>query len=124
MLICVPTPLTTNNTPDLQYIHNTLHSIQKYLKKGQLLVLESTTYPGTTAEEIVPEVEKNKFKIGIDFFIAYSPEREDPGNPNYSTKTSADDQWFEQRLDHFNALNTDVWLQRYVSRYDYIIYWY
>jgi len=87
ILICVPTPLTANNTPDLQYIHSTLHSIRKYLVKGQLLVLESTTYPGTTAEEIVPEVEKDKFKIGTDLFIAYSPEREDPGNPDYSTKT-------------------------------------
>jgi len=87
MLICVPTPLGPNNTPDLQYIHSTLKSIKKYLKKGQLLILESTTYPGTTEEEIVPEVEKNNFKIGTDFFIAYSPEREDPGNPNYSTKT-------------------------------------
>ena len=87
MLICVPTPLGPNNTPDLQYIHSTLKSIKKYLKKGQLLILESTTYPGTTEEEIVPEVEKNNFKIGADFFIAYSPEREDPGNPNYSTRT-------------------------------------
>ena len=87
MLICVPTPLGANNTPDLQYILSTLNSIQKYLKKGQLLILESTTYPGTTEEEIVPEVEKNNFKIGTDFFIAYSPEREDPGNPDYSTQT-------------------------------------
>ena len=87
MLICVPTPLGPNNTPDLQYIHSTLKSIKKYLKKGQLLILESTTYPGTTEEEIVPEVENNNFKIGTDFFIAYSPEREDPGNPDYSTQT-------------------------------------
>ena len=87
MLICVPTPLGPNNTPDLQYILSTLNSIQKYLKKGQLLILESTTYPGTTEEEIVPEVEKNNIKIGTDFFIAYSPEREDPGNPDYSTQT-------------------------------------
>ena len=87
MLVCVPTPLGPNNTPDLQYIHSTLKSIKKYLKKGQLLILESTTYPGTTEEEIVPEVEKNNFKIGTDFFIAYSPEREDPGNPDYSTQT-------------------------------------
>ena len=87
MLICVPTPLGPNNTPDLQYILSTLHSIQKYLKKGQLLVLESTTYPGTTEEEIVPVIENINFKIGNDFFIAYSPEREDPGNSNYSTQT-------------------------------------
>jgi len=87
ILICVPTPLGASNTPDLQYIKSTLNSIQKYLKKGQLLVLESTTYPGTTEEEIVPEIEKNNFKIGTDFFIAYSPEREDPGNPDYSTQT-------------------------------------
>ena len=87
MLICVPTPLGANNIPDLQYIQNTLNSIQGFLKKGQLLILVSTTYPGTTEDEIVPEVEKNNFKIGTDFFIAYSPEREDPGNPDISTQT-------------------------------------
>ena len=87
MLICVPTPLGENNAPDLQYIHNTLDSIKSYLQKGQLLILESTTYPGTTEEEIVPIVENCNFNIGMDYFIAYSPEREDPGNPNYSTQT-------------------------------------
>ena len=87
MLICVPTPLGENNSPDLQYIHNTLYSIKSYLQKGQLLILESTTYPGTTEEEIVPIVENCNFNIGTDYFIAYSPEREDPGNPNYSTQT-------------------------------------
>ena len=87
MIICVPTPLGINNTPDLQYIHNTLKSICEFLKKGQLLILESTTYPGTTDEELVPVVENQGFQIGNDFFIAYSPEREDPGNPKYSTRT-------------------------------------
>ncbi len=87
MLICVPTPLGINNTPNLQYIYNTLKSICEFLKKGQLLILESTTYPGTTDEELVPVVENQGFQIGEDFFIAYSPEREDPGNPKYSTRT-------------------------------------
>jgi len=87
ILICVPTPLGPNNSPNLQFIHNTLNFIKGHLRKGQLLVLESTTYPGTTDEELVPVVKKQGFHIGVDFFIAYSPEREDPGNPNYSTKT-------------------------------------
>ena len=87
ILICVPTPLGNNNAPDLQYIHNTLKFICEFLNKGQLLILESTTYPGTTDEELVPVVENQGFQIGNDFFIAYSPEREDPGNPHYSTRT-------------------------------------
>lgn len=87
MLICVPTPLGANNSPDLQYIYSTLNFIKEYLRKGQLLILESTTYPGTTEEELVPVVEKQGFHVGADFFVAYSPEREDPGNPDYSTQT-------------------------------------
>ena len=87
MLICVPTPLGINNSPDLQYIYSTLNFIKGHLRKGQLLILESTTYPGTTDEELLPVVEKQGFQIGADFFVAYSPEREDPGNPDYSTQT-------------------------------------
>ena len=71
----------------MSYINDTLEKGSKYLKKGQLLILESTTYPGTTEEEIVPFVNKLDFKIGENYFIGYSPEREDPGNPNFSTKT-------------------------------------
>ena len=87
IIICVPTPLGTNKDPDLSYIHSTLESISPYLKKSQTLILESTTYPGTTEEEIVPKIEKLGFTIGKDYFVGYSPEREDPGNTKFSTKT-------------------------------------
>tara|TARA_B100001250_G_C19817496_1_gene799579 strand:- start:13809 stop:15110 length:1302 start_codon:yes stop_codon:yes gene_type:complete len=87
IIICVPTPLGSHNEPDLSYLFSTLKSIKKYLRKNQLLILESTTYPGTTEEEIVPFIRDLGYSIGRDFFIGYSPEREDPGNPDYSTKT-------------------------------------
>ena len=86
IIICVPTPLGKHNDPDLSYIHQTLKTIKPNMKNGQLLILESTTYPGTTEEELVPFVELNNFKVGKNYFIGYSPEREDPGNKNYSTK--------------------------------------
>jgi len=87
IIICVPTPLGANKEPDLSYIHSTIESISPYLKKPQILILESTTYPGTTEEEIVPKIENLGFSIGKDFFVGYSPEREDPGNTKFSTKT-------------------------------------
>jgi UDP-N-acetyl-D-glucosamine dehydrogenase len=85
ILICVPTPLTEKMEPDLQYIERTAESIRKHLRKGQLVVLESTTYPGTTEELILPRLESTRLRVGKDFFLAYSPEREDPGNKDYST---------------------------------------
>ena len=88
IIICVPTPLDESNKPDLSYVFNTIENIKKNLKQNQLLILESTTYPGTTEEEIVPLIEKNtKLIIGNNFFVGYSPEREDPGNEEFSTKT-------------------------------------
>ena len=87
IIICVPTPLGIHNEPDLSYLFSTLESIKNYLQKNQILILESTTYPGTTEEEIVPFIKKLGFNIGHNFFIGYSPEREDPGNKNFSTKT-------------------------------------
>ncbi len=87
IIICVPTPLGSHNEPDLSFIHGTLENIKPFLKKNQLLVLESTTYPGTTEEEIVPTIETAGFKIGENFFIGFSPEREDPGNKKFTTKT-------------------------------------
>jgi UDP-N-acetyl-D-glucosamine dehydrogenase len=85
ILICVPTPLTEKKEPDLQYIEKTTHSIRVCLRKGQLIVLESTTYPGTTEELILPELESTGLMVGKDFFLGYSPEREDPGNKGFST---------------------------------------
>ena len=82
ILICVPTPLTVNRTPDLSYVEATVRAISPHLREGQLVVLESTTYPGTTDEVVKPILEKGSGLIaGEDFYLAYSPEREDPGNP-------------------------------------------
>jgi len=89
ILICVPTPLTKHREPDMSYVENTSKMIAKYLRKGQLIALESTTYPGTTDELLLPMFEnaggKNKFKVGKDFYLAFSPEREDPNNPDFTT---------------------------------------
>ena len=87
ILICVPTPLTRNREPDMQYVVETCETIAKYLRKGQLVVLESTTYPGTTREVMLPILEKSGLKVGRDFYMAYSPEREDPGNKGFRTST-------------------------------------
>ncbi|MBM4308199.1 MAG: nucleotide sugar dehydrogenase, partial [Deltaproteobacteria bacterium] len=85
ILICVPTPLTEKKEPDLQYIEKTADSIRSCLRKGQLIVLESTTYPGTTEELVLPGLESTGLKVGKDFFLGYSPEREDPGNKGFTT---------------------------------------
>lgn len=87
LIICVPTPLTKNREPDMQYIVSTSQTISRYLRKGQLVVLESTTYPGTTREVMVPILEQSGLKAGKDFFAAFSPEREDPGNKHFRTST-------------------------------------
>jgi len=85
ILICVPTPLTEKMEPDLQYIEKTTEAIRQNLRKGQLVILESTTYPGTTEELILPRLASTGLKAGRDFFLAFSPEREDPGNKRFST---------------------------------------
>ena len=87
ILICVPTPLTKNREPDLQYVETTCRVIAQHLRKGQLVVLESTTYPGTTREVMLPMLESSGLKVEKDFFLAYSPEREDPGNKHFQTST-------------------------------------
>jgi UDP-N-acetyl-D-glucosamine dehydrogenase len=86
ILVCVPTPLTENREPDVQFIVSSTETIAKYLRPGQLVVLESTTYPGTTRELMAPILERSGFKAGRDFHLAYSPEREDPGNKDFTTK--------------------------------------
>ena len=87
ILICVPTPLTEKMEPDLTYIENTARQISENMEKGQLIVLESTTYPGTTEEVLLPKFQARGWRKGVDFFLAYSPEREDPGNREYTTKS-------------------------------------
>lgn len=84
LLICVPTPLDDARDPDLRYVVGTCEAISEHLRAGQLVVLESTTYPTTTRDVMVPILEKSGLSAGTDFFVAYSPEREDPGNPDFS----------------------------------------
>jgi UDP-N-acetyl-D-glucosamine dehydrogenase len=85
ILICVPTPLGKHHEPDLSYVLTTTEAIAATLRVGQLIVLESTTYPGTTEEEMLPILVKQGLKVGKDFFLGYSPEREDPGNTCFPT---------------------------------------
>ncbi|WP_296436560.1 nucleotide sugar dehydrogenase [Zhongshania sp.] len=87
IIICVPTPLNKYREPDLSYVTNTVSQLLPYLKAQQILSLESTSYPGTTEELIRPLIESKGFTIGEDYFLVYSPEREDPGNTSYTTKT-------------------------------------
>jgi len=88
VLICVPTPLNGNREPDMSYIINTAQAIAPYLRKDQLVVLESTTYPGTTQDVLAPELEAGSgLKVNHDFYVAYSPEREDPNNKQFSAAT-------------------------------------
>ena len=87
IILCLPTPLNHHHEPDLSYITDTLEVIAPFLKKGQMVSLESTTYPGTTEELIQPMIEAKGFHMGEDFFLVYSPEREDPGNEHYTTTT-------------------------------------
>lgn len=86
IIICVPTPLDAHKNPDLSYVLSTSRVISKYLRKGQLVVLESTTYPGTTEEEMLPILEQSGLRAGRDFSLAFSPERENPGDKIYSTE--------------------------------------
>ncbi len=87
ILICVPTPLTQNREPDMQFVEKSCEKIAQHLRKGQLVVLESTTWPGTTRDVMLPILEKSGLEAGKDFHLAYSPEREDPGNKSYTTRT-------------------------------------
>ena len=85
VVICVPTPLTRYREPDLSYVRDTAQMVARYLRRGQLVVLESTTYPGTTSEVLKPILEGGGLRSGTDFFLGFSPEREDPGNARFET---------------------------------------
>ncbi len=87
LIICVPTPLDRTREPDLSFVKATMQAISPYFRKGQLLSLESTTWPGTTDEVLLPYIEKSGLTVGEDFFLVYSPEREDPGNAAFDTRT-------------------------------------
>jgi len=86
--ICVPTPLGKTHDPDMSYINSATQMIKAHLHPGQLIILESTTYPGTTDEVVLPELEATGLKVGHDFFLAFSPERIDPGNPKFGTRNT------------------------------------
>ncbi len=87
LILCVPTPLNKYREPDLSFVLETTDALLPYIRKGQVISLESTTYPGTTDEELKPRIEKNGLKVGEDIFLVFSPEREDPGNPEFVTAT-------------------------------------
>jgi UDP-N-acetyl-D-glucosamine dehydrogenase len=119
LVICVPTPLTKNMTPDLSYVESVTRGISKGLRPGQLVTLESTTYPGTTDDVIRPMLEESGLRQGRDFFLAHSPERVDPGNQRYTTKNTnkvvgASDPvsldvamlFYQQTIDHVVPVNS------------------
>ncbi|WOH48835.1 nucleotide sugar dehydrogenase [Bradyrhizobium sp. sBnM-33] len=87
LILCVPTPLNKYREPDLSFVLNTTEALLPYLREGTVLSLESTTYPGTTEEELKPRIEKCGFKVGKDIFLVFSPEREDPGNASFTTRS-------------------------------------
>jgi UDP-N-acetyl-D-glucosamine dehydrogenase len=87
LIMCLPTPLDRHREPDLSFVTNTIESLLPYLSAGQVVSLESTTYPGTTDEELKPRIENTGLTIGKEIFLVYSPEREDPGNTDYTTRT-------------------------------------
>jgi len=88
IIICVPTPLTDKREPDMQYVEVTAREVARHLRLGQLISLESTTYPGTTEELLLPLLTEKGLKVGKDFFLVFSPEREDPGRKDFTTKTT------------------------------------
>jgi len=100
--ICVPTPLDKNKQPDISYVKSVTQRLARFIRKEQLIVLESTTYPGTTDEVVKPILEKTGLKAGKDFYLAFSPEREDPGNKNFTTKT------IPKVVGGINKISTDI----------------
>lgn len=87
IILCVPTPLNKYREPDMSFVINTTDALKPYLREGQVVSLESTTYPGTTEEELLPRVQEGGLVVGESIFLVYSPEREDPGNPDFETRT-------------------------------------
>ncbi|MCG8295039.1 UDP-N-acetyl-D-glucosamine 6-dehydrogenase [Pseudomonas entomophila] len=87
LILCVPTPLNKYREPDMSFVINTTDALKPYVRSGQVISLESTTYPGTTEEELLPRIQESGLVVGEDIFLVYSPEREDPGNPDFETRT-------------------------------------
>lgn len=87
LILCLPTPINKQNEPDLTYVTSTMESLSSFIRESQIIILESTTYPGTTEELLLPYVSDAGFEVGTNFYLAYSPEREDPGNETHTTKS-------------------------------------
>lgn len=113
IIICVPTPLNKYREPDMRFVFDTGRTIARYLRKGQLIVLESTTYPGTTDEDLRSILEESGLKAGIDFYLAYSPEREDPGNKEFTTSKipKVVGGYTSESLEVANALYSQVFIK-------------
>ncbi|MDA1215199.1 MAG: nucleotide sugar dehydrogenase, partial [Planctomycetota bacterium] len=109
IIICVPTPLNDSRDPDLSYIEGTARSIAKALRPGQLVVLESTTYPTTTRDVVLPILNESGLKAGQDYYLAFSPEREDPGNPNFSAEG------IPKVVGGYDPVSTDLACQMYAA---------
>ena len=115
VLICVPTPLGHHREPDLSYVINSSRAVAQRLRRGQLVVLESTTYPGTTDEDVLPILEATGLRTPGDFLLAFSPEREDPGNPDFHTRT------IPKVVGGVNRESTDAAVALYASAIDTVI---
>jgi UDP-N-acetyl-D-glucosamine dehydrogenase len=115
ILICVPTPLGHHREPDLSFVVNSAREVARRLRKGQLVVLESTTYPGTTDEDVRPILEETGLKTPADYLLAFSPEREDPGNPDFHTKT------IPKVVGGVNNESTDVAVALYSAAIDTVV---
>ena len=115
VLICVPTPLGQHREPDLSFVINSSREVAKRLRKGQLVVLESTTYPGTTDEDVLPILEATGLRTPDDFLLAFSPEREDPGNPEFHTRT------IPKVVGGVNAASTEAAVALYSAAIDTVV---
>jgi len=113
--VCVPTPLSKQRDPDVSYIVSAFEQVARYLHPGQLVVLESTTYPGTTDELILPMLSKTGLEVGKDFFLAFSPERVDPGNPKFNTRN------IPKVVGGVTPICTDVAVRLYRQRLDKVV---
>jgi UDP-N-acetyl-D-glucosamine dehydrogenase len=113
--VCVPTPLSKQRDPDVSYILAAAQQVAKYLHRGQLVILESTTYPGTTDELILPLLRETGMKVGKDFFLAFSPERVDPGNPTFNTRN------IPKVVGGVTAVCTEVAVRLYRQRLEHVV---
>ncbi|RDB42150.1 nucleotide sugar dehydrogenase [Halomonas sp. DQ26W] len=115
LILCVPTPLNKYREPDMSFVINTVEALKPHLREGQVVSLESTTYPGTTEEVLLPRVQENDLVVGENLFLVYSPEREDPGNPNFETRA------IPKVLGGHTSACRDVGIALYASAIDKVV---